>query len=220
VGIEVIARDWDRPDWRGEFYPEDLPEDWRLAYFANAFESVLVPATNWCETPPGRLTQWAQDVPERFRFYLELDAFDDRQRRGTAPRHAAPRTGQVEPHREQRPRSPARTYTPGLARAAAALGDRFAGSVARLALPPLPAGSRPDPGTAPVRALVARDADGLMLLAREIPQAIMADPRAALTWLTDLAAEAQSRTALAILDNASPKALTRWCQLVLLAGFA
>jgi uncharacterized protein YecE (DUF72 family) len=62
MGIEIIARHWDRPDWCGPFYPEDLPEDWRLAYFATLFESVLVPATAWPEAPPGRLAQWAGDV--------------------------------------------------------------------------------------------------------------------------------------------------------------
>jgi len=222
MGIEVIARDWDRPDWRGEFYPEDLPEDWRLSYFANAFESVLVPATSWHEAPLERLAQWAKDVPDRFRFYLELDACDEPQGWGSAQRQMNSRIEQAEPHPGQRSSIPNRTDppTPDLARAAAALGDRFAGSVASLLLPALPAGSRPGSGATPMRALVARDAQGHALLAREIPLAIVADPRAALTWLTALAAEAASRPALAILDNASPKALTRWGQLVLLAGFA
>jgi hypothetical protein len=112
------------------------------------------------------------------------------------------------------------TPTPDLARAAGALGDRFAGSVARLFLPASPAGPRPGSGATPIRALVARDAQGHTLVAREIPLAIVTDPRAALTWLTALAAKAGSRPALAILDSASPKALTRWGQLVLLAGFA
>jgi len=222
MGIEVIARDWDRPDWRGEFYPEDLPEDWRLSYFANAFESVLVPATSWHEAPLERLAQWAKDVPDRFRFYLELDACDEPQGRCNDQGHSTPGVEPAAQPLARQSRIPNRTdnQTPNLAGAAAALGDRFAGSVASLLLPALPAGSRPGSGATPMRALVARDAQGHALLAREIPLAIVADPRAALTWLTALAAEAASRPALAILDNASPKALTRWGQLVLLAGFA
>jgi hypothetical protein len=220
MGIEVIARGWERSDWWGEFYPEDLPEDWRLSYFANAFQSVLVPAASWREAPRGRLAQWAEDVPDRFRFYLELDASDGPGGWGSAQGQTTLGMGQAGPHPAQRSRIPKPTETPDLALAAAALGDRFAGCVAGLLLPASPAGSRPGSGTEPMRALVARDAQGQALLAREIPLAIVTDPRAALSWLAALAAQAGSLPALAILDSGSPWDLTRWCQLVLLGGFA
>lgn len=220
MGIEVIARGWDRSDWYGEFYPEDLPEDWRLSYFANAFQSVLVPAASWRGASGERLAQWAEDVPDRFRFYLEVDASEGFGGLGTAQGQTTLGMRQAQPHPAPRSRVPKPTETPDLTLAAAALGDRFAGSVARLLLPALPAGARLGSGTAPTRALVARDAQGQALLALEIPLAVVADPRAALTWLTALAAEAGSQPALAVLDNASPWDLTRWYQLVLLGGFS
>lgn len=194
MGIEVIARDWDRPDWCGTLYPADLPEDWRLTYFANAFEAVLVPAAVWHGAAPSRLTGWAEDVPQRFRFYLELGPGDD-------PR--------------------------GLARMAAPLGGKFAGLVADRPWPDGPPGSdRPypspnsNPDPAPAQTLPAWDAEGKTLLARQIPRAMVTDPRAAVAWLTSLAAEAGSRPALAILGEAPADALAHWSQLVLLAGLA
>jgi hypothetical protein len=73
MGIDVVMRGWDHLGWRGSFYPEDLPEDWRLAYFAHAFDAVLVPAALWREAAPEVLAGWAREVPPRFRFYLELE---------------------------------------------------------------------------------------------------------------------------------------------------
>ncbi len=70
--ILVGARGWDHPSWLGEFYPEDLPEDWRLAYYANAFRSVLVPAQVLVRVHESAFAGWVEDVPAGFRFYLEV----------------------------------------------------------------------------------------------------------------------------------------------------
>lgn len=41
----VSARGWwDLAD-RATFYPDDLPEDWQLSYFANCFRTTLLPAS-------------------------------------------------------------------------------------------------------------------------------------------------------------------------------
>ncbi|HID01556.1 MAG TPA: hypothetical protein EYP05_09580 [Piscirickettsiaceae bacterium] len=32
-----------------QFYPHDLPEDWRLEYYANYFSALLVPSSQWPE---------------------------------------------------------------------------------------------------------------------------------------------------------------------------
>lgn len=68
----VGARGWEHPSWRGGFYPEDLPDDWRLSYYANAFRAVLVPAERLGEASAGEMAQWGEDVPEGFRFFLEV----------------------------------------------------------------------------------------------------------------------------------------------------
>lgn len=60
---------WDHPHWQGSFFPDDLPEDWRLSYYANEVSSVLVPENKW-NVPDADLKQWADDVPAGFRFYF------------------------------------------------------------------------------------------------------------------------------------------------------
>ncbi len=67
-----VRTGWDSaPDGPAE-YPQDLPPEWRLAYFANDFWGVLVPPGIWCEAGPAGAAGWVADTPSRFRFYLEL----------------------------------------------------------------------------------------------------------------------------------------------------
>ncbi len=67
--IIVGACDWEHEHWLGCFYPDDLPEDWRLSYYANEFSGVLLPQDKWCNDNAD-FEQWLEDVPEGFRFYL------------------------------------------------------------------------------------------------------------------------------------------------------
>ena len=73
VSLSVGAYGWEHEGWVVDFYPEDLPEDWRLAYYANEFFAVLVPADYWREVHAPDARKWREDVHERFRFYLEID---------------------------------------------------------------------------------------------------------------------------------------------------
>ncbi len=41
--VLIGAADWRYPAWTGDFYPEDLPEDWRLGYYGNEFPVVGIP---------------------------------------------------------------------------------------------------------------------------------------------------------------------------------
>ncbi len=67
--IRVGACDWDHAHWQGDFYPDDLPQDWRLSYYANEFSTVLVPEARW-RAEGVDFEQWAEDVHEGFRFYF------------------------------------------------------------------------------------------------------------------------------------------------------
>lgn len=70
AGIEVGACGWLRPGWQGAFYPDDLPDDWRLDYYANQFNAVLAGAEHW---RPGRgypVAQWRESIEAPFRLYL------------------------------------------------------------------------------------------------------------------------------------------------------
>ena len=67
----MIAYGWESHNWL-DFYPDDLPEEWRLDYFYNQFSGVVVPAemvtTMTCEIAE----QWLDAVDDDFRFILEV----------------------------------------------------------------------------------------------------------------------------------------------------
>lgn len=69
----VVADGWDHDGWVGPFYPDDLPGDWRLGYYANAFRGVLVPAATVAGAHRGTAEGWLEDTPAGFRFVLEVD---------------------------------------------------------------------------------------------------------------------------------------------------
>ena len=73
----VAARGWQHPQWCGNFYPDDLPEDWRLAYYSNEFRAVVVPAARVAVLTADEAERWAEDVHEEFRFYLEVAGDED-----------------------------------------------------------------------------------------------------------------------------------------------
>lgn len=69
--------DWRRPDWVGGYYPEDLPEDWQLGYYANESAAVLLLPEAWRDAGAAVLSGWADEAHEDFRFYLLADAAAD-----------------------------------------------------------------------------------------------------------------------------------------------
>lgn len=84
--ISVGAYGWRHPHWSGTFYPEDLPvsaeEDWRLTYYSNEFNCVLVPADYWLclsdQDDAIDCDHWLDEVNDEFQFYVEcsMDIFD------------------------------------------------------------------------------------------------------------------------------------------------
>jgi hypothetical protein len=74
----IAARGWDHDAWMGSLYPEDLPWEWRLPYYANEFRAVLVPFGSWVAAPAETALRWRNETHANFRFFLELPA-------GTAP---------------------------------------------------------------------------------------------------------------------------------------
>lgn len=65
------AAGWDHGHWVGPFYPEGLPAEWRLSYYAHFFGCVLVPAAVWRGSGAAGAASWAADTPAGFRFLLE-----------------------------------------------------------------------------------------------------------------------------------------------------
>ncbi|WP_172600456.1 DUF72 domain-containing protein [Sulfurivermis fontis] len=67
----IASLGWDHAGWSGTFYPDDLPPEWRLTYYANEFRAVVVPAALWRRADVATAAQWAADTAEGFRFLLE-----------------------------------------------------------------------------------------------------------------------------------------------------
>ena len=62
---------WQAPD---PWFPEDLPEEWRLAYYANEYRAIWVPPAVWRTGRLPDVRAWREDVGEDFRFVVEFDA--------------------------------------------------------------------------------------------------------------------------------------------------
>jgi hypothetical protein len=62
---------WERPDWATGYYPPDLPDDWRLAYYANDCSCVLLPAAVWCAAARDELDLLLDETPPHLCFFLE-----------------------------------------------------------------------------------------------------------------------------------------------------
>jgi uncharacterized protein YecE (DUF72 family) len=66
--IHVGTSGWHYPDWRGTFYPEDLPAGAWLPRYAQAFDAVEVDATFYRLPSEAAFRRWAEQVPAGFRF--------------------------------------------------------------------------------------------------------------------------------------------------------
>jgi uncharacterized protein YecE (DUF72 family) len=58
-------------EWKGSFYPEDLPDSRMLAYYAERFPAVEINNTFYRMPTRKLLEGWAEQVPPDFRFVLK-----------------------------------------------------------------------------------------------------------------------------------------------------
>jgi len=63
---------WSFEDWRGAFYPTDLPEGRWLEFYANYFTAVEVDSTFHAVPPENSVRRWIQMTPADFRFACKL----------------------------------------------------------------------------------------------------------------------------------------------------
>lgn len=69
--MQIGAYGWLHPHWENDFYPEDMPKEWWLAYYSNEFNTVMVPADYWRTGEGFDCAQWLDDIHDDFRFYVE-----------------------------------------------------------------------------------------------------------------------------------------------------
>jgi hypothetical protein len=76
LSINLGAYGWRYEHWLTSFYPDDLPvddEDWRLTYYSNEFNAVLVPVDYWQAGSVNDCENWLDSVHSGFQFFVECD---------------------------------------------------------------------------------------------------------------------------------------------------
>jgi hypothetical protein len=64
---------WDRQGWAADYYPDDLPPDWRLAYYANDCGCLLLDASDLASIRPGELGEAMDEIGEQLAILIRLD---------------------------------------------------------------------------------------------------------------------------------------------------
>jgi len=62
---------WSFKEWKGTFYPKELPHDAELTYYAEKFPAVEINNTFYRMPRESVLVDWASKVPATFRFALK-----------------------------------------------------------------------------------------------------------------------------------------------------
>lgn len=71
--LQVGAYGWSYDSWIGGFYPEDIPEEWQLDFYSNAYRVVLVPETVWLSWREDGLEDFLDAVEGDFSFFFEVN---------------------------------------------------------------------------------------------------------------------------------------------------
>lgn len=70
--IMIGARGWSDIIPGDDFYPAELPPEWRFSFYSNNLRSVLVPRELWPSISRTDVSEWLNDCDPAFRFVLEL----------------------------------------------------------------------------------------------------------------------------------------------------
>lgn len=74
--VYLGAAGWSHAEWATEFYPEDMPAEWQLAFYNTQYRCVYLERAAWADLVPQIWAQWAQETQEEFRFILEASGSD------------------------------------------------------------------------------------------------------------------------------------------------
>ncbi len=67
--VYLGACDWRHPAWCGSFYPDDMPEEWHLAFYSTQYSCVWLSRATWHAARD--FEDWLGEVGAGFRFLLE-----------------------------------------------------------------------------------------------------------------------------------------------------
>ncbi|MEX2219054.1 MAG: DUF72 domain-containing protein [Phycisphaerales bacterium] len=71
MNLYVGTSGYSYPEWKGTFYPKDLPSKGFLRYYGERFRTVEINNSFYRMPKPSVLEAWAAEVPEDFRFVLK-----------------------------------------------------------------------------------------------------------------------------------------------------
>lgn len=75
--IGVACVDWDNPQLvAAKFYPDDIPADWYLTYYANYIMACALSPDKWLNASADELVDWCEQTQDNFWFYLFCDSVD------------------------------------------------------------------------------------------------------------------------------------------------
>jgi len=84
--IRVGTSGWQYDDWRGTFYPRDVPSAGHLAFFAERFRTVEVNNTFYRLPNEDVFRRWRRETPEGFRMAVKASRYITHIRRLREPR--------------------------------------------------------------------------------------------------------------------------------------
>lgn len=70
--IRIGACAWSFDDWRGAFYPPDLPHSQWLEFYARYFPTVEIDSTFYAAPAENTILRWVEVTPAAFRFACKL----------------------------------------------------------------------------------------------------------------------------------------------------
>lgn len=70
--MELGSWGWDWDAWELSFYPPDLPEDWRLGFYANEFSLGVIPGEQAMQLKAWTLREWDRSLDSSFGFLVEV----------------------------------------------------------------------------------------------------------------------------------------------------
>ncbi|MBV8490153.1 MAG: DUF72 domain-containing protein [Candidatus Eremiobacteraeota bacterium] len=81
--IRIGTSGWVYRDWRGRFYPAEVPQRRWLAYYADRFDTVELNATTYRLPKPEQVQTWCDAVPAGFRYTVKLSRLITHRRAAT-----------------------------------------------------------------------------------------------------------------------------------------
>src|SRR5437868_5750597 len=71
MNLYVGTSGYSYKEWKGTFYPEDMPEKQMLRFYGERFRSVEINNTFYRMPKESVLEGWAAEVPENFKFVIK-----------------------------------------------------------------------------------------------------------------------------------------------------